>query len=114
MSRKFYDNLGGKRVYSCERCRLYLTNREEVMSTDFRGATGRAFLFRRVVNVRESAMEPREMMTGRHHVRDIFCLRCDAKLGWMYEYAVEADQRYKEDFFSKKFSVFFQKLLFFF
>lgn len=72
----------------------------------FLGATGRAFLFRRVVNVRESAMEPREMMTGRHHVRDIFCLRCDAKLGWMYEYAVEADQRYKEGkFFSKLFII---------
>jgi hypothetical protein len=29
-------------------------------------------------------------------VRDVFCKRCQAKLGWMYEFAVEETQRYKE------------------
>ncbi|KHN71054.1 Protein yippee-like 5 [Toxocara canis] len=36
------------------------------------------------------------MMTGRHLVRDVFCKRCNTKLGWMYEFAVEPDQKYKE------------------
>ena len=36
------------------------------------------------------------MLTGRHWVRDVFCKRCDTKLGWMYELAAEDDQKYKE------------------
>ncbi len=26
--------------------------------------------------------------------RDVFCKNCDAKLGWMYEFATEDNQRY--------------------
>jgi protein yippee-like 5 len=36
------------------------------------------------------------MLTGRHMVRDVSCKSCDVKLGWIYEYAVEESQRYKE------------------
>ncbi len=36
------------------------------------------------------------MITGRHLVRDVLCLKCQAKLGWMYEFAMEESQRYKE------------------
>ena len=36
------------------------------------------------------------MLTGRHIVRDVTCKKCDAKLGWMYEFATEDQQRYKE------------------
>jgi len=36
------------------------------------------------------------MLTGRHMVRDISCKNCDAKLGWIYEFATEESQRYKE------------------
>ncbi len=32
------------------------------------------------------------MLTGRHFVRDVFCKKCSAKLGWMYEYATENEQ----------------------
>lgn len=36
------------------------------------------------------------MITGRHLVRDVLCINCKTKLGWMYEYAMEESQRYKE------------------
>lgn len=36
------------------------------------------------------------MMTGRHIVRDVSCKKCNTKLGWMYEFATEEAQRYKE------------------
>lgn len=36
------------------------------------------------------------MLTGRHFVRDVFCNKCDTKLGWMYEFAMEEAQIYKE------------------
>jgi hypothetical protein len=42
--------------------------------------------------------EPSErvMLTGRHWVRDVYCKKCEEKLGWMYEFAMEEQQRYKE------------------
>ena len=42
--------------------------------------------------------EPSErvMLTGRHWVRDVYCKKCDEKVGWMYEFAMEEQQRYKE------------------
>ena len=60
------------------------------------GATGRAFLFNRVVNLNYSEVQDRVMLTGRHMVRDVSCKKCDAKLGWIYEFATEENQRYKE------------------
>jgi hypothetical protein len=36
------------------------------------------------------------MLTGRHWVRDVYCKKCEEKLGWMYEFAMEEQQRYKE------------------
>lgn len=36
------------------------------------------------------------MITGRHIVRDVSCKKCNTKLGWMYEYATDDSQRYKE------------------
>ena len=36
------------------------------------------------------------MLTGRHMVRDVSCKSCEAKLGWIYEFATEESQRYKE------------------
>lgn len=29
-------------------------------------------------------------------VRDVYCKNCEIKLGWMYEYATEESQQYKE------------------
>jgi hypothetical protein len=36
------------------------------------------------------------MLTGRHIVRDVACKNCNVKLGWIYEFATEENQRYKE------------------
>ena len=36
------------------------------------------------------------MLTGRHMVRDVSCKYCDTKLGWIYEFAMEDQQRYSE------------------
>lgn len=96
MGRIFLNHLGGSRLFSCASCDIPLTNRAELISTRFTGATGRAFLFNRVVNLNYSDVQDRVMLTGRHMVRDVSCKNCDAKLGWIYEYATEENQRYKE------------------
>ena len=43
-----------------------------------------------------SETQDRIMITGRHIVRDVACKKCDTKLGWMYEFATEERERYKE------------------
>lgn len=51
MGRIFLHHIGGSRLFSCAACDTVLTNRNELISTRFTGATGRAFLFNRVVNL---------------------------------------------------------------
>lgn len=36
------------------------------------------------------------MTTGRHVVRDLFCVSCGSMIGWKYEVAFEHQERYKE------------------
>lgn len=96
MGRIFLSHLGGSRIFLCAQCEAPLTNRSELISTRFTGATGRAFLFNRVVNLSFSEVQDRIMLTGRHMVRDVSCKSCDSKLGWIYEFATEETQRYKE------------------
>uniref|UniRef100_A0A9J7YHM5 Protein yippee-like n=1 Tax=Cyprinus carpio carpio TaxID=630221 RepID=A0A9J7YHM5_CYPCA len=53
-------------------------------------------LKRLVVNLQYSEVQDRVMLTGRHMVRDVSCKNCNSKLGWIYEFATEDSQRYKE------------------
>ena len=48
-----------------------------------------------------SETQDRMMLTGRHIVRDVTCKKCEAKLGWMYEFATEDGQRYEIVSFAK-------------
>ena len=52
MGRVFLEHMGGRRLFSCSQCDTFLTNRENLLSTRFTGATGRAFLFNKVVNLK--------------------------------------------------------------
>lgn len=52
MGRVYLEHMGGQKLFNCGRCGTFLTNRNELMSTRFTGATGRAFLFTKVVNLK--------------------------------------------------------------
>ncbi|GMS95713.1 hypothetical protein PENTCL1PPCAC_17888 [Pristionchus entomophagus] len=96
MGRLFAEHRGGAFIYNCRKCGVFLTNKENLISTRFQGASGKAYLFKKVWNIKEEEACIRDMLTGRHLVRDVSCLFCNAKLGWMYEIAYMEDQRYKE------------------
>ena len=51
MGRHYLSHMGGFRLFCCVHCETFLTNRGELISTRFTGATGRAFLFNKVVNL---------------------------------------------------------------
>ncbi|GMR48024.1 hypothetical protein PMAYCL1PPCAC_18219 [Pristionchus mayeri] len=96
MGRLFAEHRGGSFIYNCRKCGVFLTNKENLISTRFQGASGKAYLFKKVWNIKEEEACIRDMLTGRHLVRDVSCLFCNSKLGWMYEIAYMDDQKYKE------------------
>ena len=96
MGRIFIEHPGGTKIFTCLNCGTPLTNKGELISTRFTGATGRAYLFNKVVNLTFSEVQDRVMITGRHRVRDVACKYCGERLGWFYEYAVDESQKYKE------------------
>lgn len=96
MGRVYREYLAGVRIYACGGCRTHLTHHDEIVSKSFQGRTGRAYLFNTVVNVNLGPTEDRILNTGLHKVSDIYCNCCDDYLGWKYEEAFEASQKYKE------------------
>ncbi|XP_054360114.1 protein yippee-like 5 [Mirounga angustirostris] len=96
MGRNFLDRISGTGLFSCANCDTLLTNRSELISTRFTEATGRAFLFHKVVNLQYSEVQHWVMLTGHHMVRDVSCKNRSSKLGWIYELATEDSQRSKE------------------
>lgn len=63
---------------------------------NFRGQHGKAYLFDSVVNIIQGEQAERNMTTGRHIVRDISCRQCKETVGWKYDKAYEAAEKYKE------------------
>lgn len=66
------------------------------LSQNFRGQHGKAYLFNAVVNISQAEAVERNMTTGRHVVRDINCRQCKETVGWKYDKAFEASEKYKE------------------
>uniref|UniRef100_A0A182ME03 Protein yippee-like n=1 Tax=Anopheles culicifacies TaxID=139723 RepID=A0A182ME03_9DIPT len=95
MGKTFREHTNGQRLYNCAVCNANLTNWDELISTRFRGTTGPAYLFKRVVNLTYSEVQCRLMNTGHHLVRDVMCKNCTVKLGWMYEFTMHKLQQYR-------------------
>ncbi|TYI40175.1 hypothetical protein ES332_A02G145400v1 [Gossypium tomentosum] len=55
-----------------------------------------AFLFSQAINIRVGAKVDMHIIIGLHTVADIYCGDCGELLGWKYERAYEASQKYKE------------------
>ena len=51
MGRVYLEHFGGTKLFSCAHCDTFLTNEGELISKRFTGATGRAYLFNKVVNL---------------------------------------------------------------
>ncbi|KAI8637854.1 yippee zinc-binding/DNA-binding /Mis18, centromere assembly-domain-containing protein [Parasitella parasitica] len=83
-------------VFGCSECGAHLATSEAIISSQFRGQHGPAFLFEKVVNIIFGKAEDRDMTTGLHKVRDISCIQCSKMLGWTYVKAYNAENRYKE------------------
>lgn len=83
-------------TFGCCNCRTHLSSVDQIMSRDYRGRTGDAFLMNNVVNVIEGDLEERSMITGNYLVCDILCHWCRNPIGWKYVRSQRKDQKFKE------------------
>jgi len=83
-------------LYRCSSCRAHLALHDSLVSKQFQGRHGRAYLFSHVVNVTLGPKEDRVLTTGLHSVSDSFCSVCGDNVGWFYHQAFEESQKYKE------------------
>ncbi|KAL8737828.1 MAG: hypothetical protein Q9181_001319 [Wetmoreana brouardii] len=88
--------LNGDKIFGCKNCKTHLASHDAIISRNFRGQHGKAFLFNTVVNTTQSEAVERNMTTGRHQVRDVICKQCKETVGWKYDKAYEAAEKYKE------------------
>ncbi|CRK13576.1 hypothetical protein BN1708_010869 [Verticillium longisporum] len=88
--------LNSSKIYGCKTCKAHLANHEDIISRNFRGQHGKAYLFNNVVNIDMGEPSERNMTTGRHIVRDITCRQCKETVGWKYDKAYETTEKYKE------------------
>ncbi|MCJ1315629.1 hypothetical protein MMC15_000949 [Xylographa vitiligo] len=88
--------LNADRIFGCKSCKTHLATHDAIISRNFRGQHGKAYLFASVVNIQQAEATERNMTTGRHIVRDISCRQCKETVGWKYDKAYEASEKYKE------------------
>ncbi|MDI1486827.1 MAG: protein yippee-like moh1 [Ramalina farinacea] len=96
MGLQYNTYLNSDKIVGCKNCKTHLASHESIISRNFRGQHGKAFLFASVVNIDEGPSAERNMTTGRHMVRDIFCRQCKETVGWKYDKAYEQNEKYKE------------------
>ena len=96
MGRLHKRYLEGPRIYACIDCGTHLSTADLIMSKQFHGRGGRAYLFHNAYNFTIGPIERRVLITGLHSVADIFCIGCDTCCGWTYKEAHEESQKYKE------------------
>ncbi|PKI69207.1 hypothetical protein CRG98_010412 [Punica granatum] len=84
MGRLYIQNLIGEKIFKCKYCRVDSASHDDIISKDFRGRFGRAYLFKNAVNISLGPSENRNLTTGLHIVNDIYCSSCQQILGWRY------------------------------
>merc|ERR1719352_81316 len=93
--RRLCPNSGGS-LLRCSHCGVHLGDPDHVISKDFQGTLGPAYLIESVVNCTQGPREERVLITGMHVVCDVSCVQCQTVLGWKYAEAYEESQKYKE------------------
>ncbi|CAO3670140.1 unnamed protein product [Rhizopus stolonifer] len=94
--RKHRMYLNSTSFFVCNTCHAHLLEQSAIISRNFQGRNGPAFLVNQVLNITLGTKEERMLLTGIHTVADITCNQCQIKLGWKYLRALEEPQRYKE------------------
>ncbi|KAI0088934.1 hypothetical protein BDY19DRAFT_1057086 [Irpex rosettiformis] len=85
--------------YRCKSCRAHITPKTSVLSSEFRGTSGRAILCRDARNVSLAPVTLLLMNSGAYRVQNSSCSGCDTIIGWRFVSATEKTEQWKEGHF---------------
>ncbi|ODV98419.1 hypothetical protein PACTADRAFT_48184 [Pachysolen tannophilus NRRL Y-2460] len=88
-----------KTLYTCKNCHNHICLSTLVISDNFRGKSGPAFLVDKIINCKLGMLEKKEMITGSYEVCDLNCKQCGYNLGWKYVKTDNEREEYKIDKF---------------
>lgn len=84
-------------IIVCKECSCHLCLTDLVISDDFQGSSGQAYLVESIINyVPDKVLRESNMKTGVYLTRDVKCHQCKIRLGWTYQKAYSYLETYKE------------------
>ncbi|KAL5574931.1 hypothetical protein UlMin_016630 [Ulmus minor] len=92
MGRLFLETLSGPKIFKCRFCKVDSASYNDIVSKEFQGRYGKAYLFRHVVNISLGPSEERNLNSGLHTVNDIYCSSCQQIMGWRYSGLFSTDK----------------------
>jgi len=90
------DNGQKKTIFKCPDCQSHYFTSSNIVSDNFHGKDGGAYLIDKVVNTKQGELEKRHMLTGTYTVCDTLCRICNKYIGWQYLTAEDQSEKYKE------------------
>lgn len=91
-----YDS-SDTQIIVCNECLSHLCLLDLVLSDGFTGASGKAYLVDKLINVQpEGHDQETPMKTGTYVINKIRCLQCFTTLGWYYKKLYNYLELYKE------------------
>lgn len=84
-------------IITCKGCSSHLCLSDLIISDNFNGASGPAYLVGNLINIEFNLIaEETEMKTGVYLINKIKCHQCKNPLGWYYKKSYSFDESYKE------------------
>ncbi|KHG03929.1 hypothetical protein F383_27818 [Gossypium arboreum] len=86
----------GNPLYRCRNCKNPLALIDDLLSKNFIGKSGKAYMFQHAMNIVLGPKYDKQLITGRFSIADVFCSKCGEELGWKYVQSYDLKNRYKE------------------
>lgn len=84
-------------IIICRQCSSHLCLSSLILSDNFVGSSGPAYLVDRLINYyQDPEIVETSMKTGSYLISHVQCHQCATKLGWVYRKAYDCQQTYKE------------------
>ena len=95
MGKPYFEYCIAEKGFRCKKWKTHFGSKDDILSKNFHGKTGSAYLFNQCYNYVTGKADDREMLTGLHRVSDVYWSGCHIDIGWKYEDAMEESEKYK-------------------
>ncbi|CCC68054.1 hypothetical protein NCAS_0A14960 [Naumovozyma castellii] len=82
-------------TYGCRLCRTHLSSSTQIISRDYKGKLGNAYLMENLLNIVEGKQQEKVMVTGKYTICEIHCHLCKKVIGWKYLKSNASSQKFK-------------------